>query len=220
MTLFKMLLSGLFVIVLGPSSTWACEAVLKSSRHQMPPAHLVFLRHHTVVSEILNKSLFFPVHTQNGGFWSIVFDPRADRKNEGYLIEGHVRGGRYVAHSVRPTRREDEKEYFKLVAGMHGMKDQVMDLSLKQGACESIAVLGWIEAKLWLKHKLRLSEVRTILESRKTAKIYEHGFVDPRFRVQAIDRMGRSVAIVIAEKAECPHILVTAFTEPDEPTLH
>jgi hypothetical protein len=208
-----MLRRGLLLIVLGPSLSWACESILKSSPRQIPFSKLRLPPHADLVGEIAGHSLIFPVEEGRKGFWTVVFDPRPDQKNEGYLIEGQVRDGQYFGFSVRHTKPDDEKDFFKQVARMHGLKDQTIRLSRKHAECETVFVNAWIEAKLWLKHGLNVRDVRALLESPESVRVYDDGFRDRRYRIQTHDRRGRSIAIVIAEKENCPNVLVTAYEE-------
>lgn len=215
MTIFQRLALGL-LIVLGPATSWACEAILKSSPRQISPKRLILPHATAQVQAIASESLFFAVPHGRDAFWTIIFDKDDSHKNRGHLIEGKMRDGAFLGYVVRRSSPDAEKDYFKAVARMHNLHSQTISLTREHARCESIEVNSWIEAKLLLKHGLTLHQVKTLLETAQTERIYDDGHRDPRYRVKALDGLGRSIAIVIAEKENCPNVLVTAYAESDE----
>ncbi len=214
MTSFKTLALGLLMIVMGPRLSWACEHLLRNSPYQVPASAFLLPAGAGAIQAPL-----FPIAEGHDDFWTIAFDLRFDKKIESQLISGKIRQGSYVASDVKPTRRDGEKAFFKYVARMHGVADQTINLRRKHARCETIYVNGWIEIKLWMKHGLRISDVKALLESGDTERVFDDGLRDRRYRIQAHDRAGRLIAIVIAEKEDCPNVLVTAYPEVSDEML-
>ncbi len=212
----KPILWVLFVAAYGPSSVWACESLLKTSRYQITSAQLTLPDRSDLVRDITKQALIFPIPEGKNGFWTVVFDPRSNERNEGYIIQGQIRQGHYVGTRIHHARGGEEREYFRSVARMHGIRDQVLTLNRRHARCETVHVYGWVEAKLWLKHGLNPHQVKTLLESPENVRIYDDPHGDRRYRIQTHDRSGRSMAIVIAEQENCPHILITAFEEAED----
>jgi uncharacterized DUF497 family protein len=206
----------LSVVAYGPSSLWACENLLKASPYQINASQLSLPDRSDLVRAISQQALIFPIAEGKNGFWTIVFDPRANEKNEAYIIQGHIRQGHYIGTTVDHARSGEEQDYFRAVSRSHGIRDQLLTLSSPQARCETLQVYGWVEAKLWLKHGLKVHQVKTLLESAKKLKVYDHNNGDRRYRFQTRDQHGRSIAIVIAEKPNCPNVLITAYEEADD----
>ena len=212
----KLILWVLFAGAYGPGSVWACENLLKASRYQISAARLSLPDRSGFIRDITKKVLIFPIPEGKNGFWTVVFDPRSNEKNEGYIIQGKIRQGHYVGTEVYHARGAEEREYFRTVARMHGIKDQLLTLNRPHTRCETVHVHGWVEAKLWLKHGLKAHEVKTLLESPESVRVYDDPHRDRRYRIQTHDRFGRSMAVVIAEQEHCPHILITAYEEAED----
>ena len=203
-------------ILLIPSIGKACDRLLSESQDRIAPIRLGFNKQESFIRSIAQKSFVFPVFDSPGRFWTVVFDPRASQKNQGYVLSGRHRSDDFMVEDIQRTGREGEKEYFKAVAQMHRMRDQLLTIKNRKLKCGAIQVAAWVEAKLWLKHRLTLAEVTRLLELPDWKMSSEMSSRDPRLRVQARGRNGQMHAIIIAEKSECPNVLVTAYAEHEQ----
>lgn len=215
MAIFQRFALGL-LIVLGPSASWACEEILRSSPHLIAPQRLILPPRAARVKELAADGLFLSVREKNDTFWTVVFDKDDDHRNAGYFVAGKVRPDVYVGFITRRSRRDDELDYYREVAHLHRLKNQTLHLSRAHAGCNSVEIKGWVEAKLFLKHGLKLQDVKALLETAEIERIFDSGNRDRRYRVKAVDPSGRAFLIVIAEKESCPNVLITAYAESEE----
>lgn len=216
MSLFKMFRYGLFIAAIAPNFVWGrpCERLLETSPYRIRSSRLYFTARRPHIQEILDHATVFPIPDRNGQFWTVVFEHTIRDRDEGYLVQGFIDRGRYVVESVRPSHLEIEKDYFKAVARLHKMEDQKLPLAYNGFRCNSIVVQGWIEAKIWLKHKrIARDMVQLLGRAPEYVKVFDSSKTSSLYRLGIRDNSGQVMAIVVAESGRCPLILVSAYPD-------
>lgn len=211
MTLSIALLS--LALVFSVSSTWACEANLKSSPHQLAPASIRLAPPDQALKLFMNHGPVIAVPRGGGRAWTVIFDPSPAHKNRGWVVEGRREGGVFVAQRARASDLSEERNFFRRVVALHEVTAQRFPVHNPRIQADEVIISEMISVKLLLKHDLTAQDVQAVLES-EDAKItfaYEAG--DRSYHVRGYDGRGRLVVAVLDSRADGPDVLITAFIE-------
>lgn len=222
MTLFKTLMAGLVLTLSGTSSALPCEIALGKLPGQVAPRSSSAVAHKPVeFADLVSENIYFPVPGKEGTFWTVVFDPDVKDKNQGHYVVGSWDEDEFVAESAEIATRNAQRDYFHLISETYQLKEKFFTINSKQFKGKQFKgkqfkVQPWVEVKLWLKHNLRLEDVKSAIEKNKGPCVYETVNGELRRNLYGPAANGRLIKVVFVEDqtgSGLPHTVITAFEE-------
>lgn len=215
----------LLAFLLNSAIAVACEELLQSELPQITGTNHIFteqaLRHlkelrlqSSEVSRFIETNVVFALRGPERSFTSVVFEPNPRHADRGLRLDGWRESGRYVIHRIAFADRGEEMDYFRAIAARHGLQDEPVALEKSVFNCRQLSVAGWIQVKLWLKHRLNLNAVRDFFNGETEAPVldFKHGVNRrPRYVIRGLTATGRRLLAVVGGEGRCPNVLVTAF---------
>ena len=158
------------------------------------------------------------INHPGGGVYGVLFNPDPRRLDKGYVLRGARVDDRLVVHSFYESSHAEDRRYFEGVASVHGIRARRLDLKKAVLDCKSLMLLASTQVKLWLKHRLAITDVLGFLNRSRVRfdahRVPVHG--RNRFAVEGRDRDDRAMRVIIQDEGLCPHGLITAY-EPGYP---
>lgn len=201
----------------------ACEWLLRAQPNLVHADRLVFSnsvqselrRLHLTEAQLKQFAQVSPgvgLSTSRLGFETLLFEPNPAHLDRGYVIEGELRGSRFLVFHVYQATHDDEVEYFKTVAQMQSLAMKEVTLHRSLLKCRSVMIKGWVQAKLWLKHRLSQSALEDLLNRAGPPQLDQSRRTHyPHYSVNSQNAQGRRLRAVLEDLGKCPKGLITAF---------
>jgi hypothetical protein len=223
---------GLVFALLLAWSGWAaaCEDLLRASPHRisidkyiLSPAAQEDLNAYGIPADefaaYFVDTNYVPIQERENRFWLVVFQHNPDPRDhgfmdKGYKIVGHQRDGKFLIEEIHRSERENEMGYFRMLSSVHKLGNEKLSLDHAILRCQDIFVKPWTQMKLWVKHRLSLADVQSVLEAPEIGPFKDETHGSLRFVVRGRIADGRMIRAVLGNQGKpCPMTLITAFEE-------
>jgi hypothetical protein len=209
---------ALLILIIGAQAR-ACEELLSSPLERIDAAQVRFSRDVRFKFHLLGLrqdqfpkffgDFVFVQRLPGNRFEALVFEPNPGHHDQGYLISGFVNPDNFMVTSVERSTHKSETTYFNRVSMQNHIFPRTLSWQNHLQKCRTLTVDPLVQAKLWLKHRLRLEQLEVLLNSKTPLKAQSGS----RYELEGFLADGRHVLAIVGEREPCA--LITAFELPN-----